>query len=168
MDSDKNASLTGGKTQADMPARTETLQEMDQAQDSPRSTTQEGDAPLDEVDWKTQDQGSNEDEEENEEEDFRREEEDDWNNNFRGGEEFLNRGAEGGNTAETTGNTSTEVVRSEDIHIAEQTMKQMEATVLHRQALTIEYRKLANLVIAKYKDYSTNRFIVTNSFYCQK
>ena len=50
-DSDDNASVTGGNTQADIATGTETLQELDQAQDSPRSTTQEGDAPLDEVDW---------------------------------------------------------------------------------------------------------------------
>ena len=50
-DSDENASLTGGKTQADTPRGTETLQELDQVQDSPGSTTQERTAPLDGVDW---------------------------------------------------------------------------------------------------------------------
>ena len=55
-----------------------------------------------------------------------------------------------------TENVTTEEVRSEDEPYSECTMNQMEATILQRRRLLIELKKIAELVIDKYKDYSTN------------
>ena len=83
------------------------------------------------MDWNRWDQEIKDEEEEDNGNDSRGGEEDNWND-FRGGEEFCNMEARGGSSAENTGNVIIEVVGAEDVCLAEQTMKQMEATILHR------------------------------------
>ena len=59
----------------------------------------------------------------------------------------------------------TEEVMSEDEHYTNWTMDLMEATVLQRRSLLMEFKKIAKLVIDKYREYSTNQTLLANSFY---